>query len=286
MQQKDLSPTNDRDEPRRFIDLKRATRLEPIPRDELGESIGQWWQGVAHNELSLRLQPVLPEIRIENGTVSAIDRGEITSRSRKAWVVAVLAGWLTCVVMIAIGIVSSSKYIGPPSLQMWGGFAACALWTLLPILAWGAWYTRAGLNITHNSLEIDTGTGTATIAWKRTDGEIFVRAEMTKLAIGLYPVELREPTLPRHKQLGDPVWIARLPMEDYKLIDSGWIAIALLGDLWVALGIDRAPEALRESLQPLRDAGLTIDEDPKVTVRGFGVKTLLRPDRERFSKRK
>lgn len=285
MRQGEDGPTTEPFETLRYVDLKRATRFEPVPQDTLSGNARQRWQGVAHNELSLRLQPVLPDIRIEDNTITAIDRGEITARSRRAVFIGVLAGWLTCVVMIAVGIVSISKYAGPPTLQMWGGFAACALWLLLLILAWGVWFTRRGVDVTRNTLVIDVAARTATIGWTRTDGDLEASGPLDELALGLYMVEIFEPAVPRRLQMADPMTIGALPMETYNHVDRGWIAIALLGDLWVSLGIDRTPEALRDALQPLRDAGLEIDEDPTITVRGFGVKTLLRPDRERFSRK-
>lgn len=282
-------------EPLRSIDLKRATRFEPTPQANLGGSARQWWRSVANNMLSLRVQPVLPEIAVRGGVITAIDRGEITARAQRTLVVCVLAGWLPCV--ITFGLINGvSGFLLVP----WGAFAAIFLALLLMLSAWGLWFTRGGSRRTSNTLTIDTTDRTARIHWKRTDGDMETTSALDTLALGLYMVEIYEPELPRNLQrknpmtiaallpsnLQNPMTIAALPMETFKLVDRGWIAIALLGDLWVALGIDRAPDALRESLQPLRNAGLAIDDDPAITVRGFGVRTLLRPDRARFSRKR
>lgn len=279
MRQGGEGPTSEPFEPLRYVDLKRATRLEPTPQSMPSAKLRQWWRGVAHNQLSLRVQPVLPEIRVEGRVITAIDRGEMTGRTRRAFAVGGLLGWAVVFAMF-----SYMNTLGvPPPLFSWPPFIMVFLVALIPLVALAHLVTRQGRGITGNTLTIDTQRHTATIHWKRTNGDFEASGGLDEMALGLYMVEIYEPELPRRLQLKSPMTIAALPMETYNRVDRGWIAIALLGDLWIALGIDRTPNALRESLQPLRDASLEIDDDPAITVRGFGVRTLLRPDRARFA---
>ena len=281
MRQSGEGPTSEPFEPLRYVDLKRATRLEPTPQSTLGGKLRQWWRGVAHNELSLRVQSVLPEIHVEGAVITAIDRGEMAGRLLRALALSGLLGWAVVFAMF-----SYINSLGPyPPLFAWPSFIIVFLVALIPLVVVAHLTTRRGRSIARNTLSLDTQRRAATIHWKRMYGEFTATGALDKLALGLYMVEIYEPEVPRHLRFKNPMTIAALPMETYNRVDRGWIAIALHGDLWMTLGIDRTPDALRKSLQPFHDAGLAIDEDPAITVRGFGVKTLVRPDRERFANR-
>ena len=265
----------------RYLDLKRATRAEPQHQSPSGPSFRQWFRGVPHDWLSLRVQPVLPEIRVQGTLLTAIDRGEMGGRLLRALALSGLMGW--AVVFAAMSYVNS---LGPYSpLFAWPSFIIVFLVALIPLVVITHLTSRQGRGVDRNTMTIDLQQRTATIQWKRTFRKLWVTRSLDELALGLYMVEIYEPEVPRGFQLRSPTTIADLPMETYSRVDRGWIAIALHGDLWMTLGIDHTPDALRASLQPFRDTGLTIDEDSAITVRGFGVKTLVRPDRERFAKR-